>query len=656
MDNIKVKSTCMMTILFLLTGSAYAYQDFSNHYGLNTFLSIQEAINRANNGDTIYVPPGIYFENIVINKSVSLIGSNPEDTVIDGSGLNSVIFVIANASEISGFTIRNGFYGVYVDGCSFINISSNKIENNSYGVYLDKSNFNKICKNKITKNNVPIFLRNSQHNDILNNILFHNYGQAVSLNYSNENIIMQNDIRNNPAYGIYLECSENNTVTCNNISYVCQGIHLEFSNNNLIARNTVTYTGPYGIFLNFSDGNYVSENLLIKNEIALQLSNAHCNVISANNITQNKLGFFITCARNNMLRNNTISNNWPFGSFGVYGKRFHDFLNDIDISNNVDGKPIYYFINYHNIRFSTAEVGYVALVNSSNVILENLVLLGNYQAITLASSFNITLRNLQIKNNFQGIYLFQTNFSTLMGSSFKGNIYNFYVHNSHFNLIFHNNFFDGKLLDPSYSQNFWDLGYPTGGNYWSDFTIQDKFMGSCQNITGSDGICDFPLHLYGENVDKYPLAAPVKTFITEYSEDHFTFISNSTILDFHFTPAEGPYILFNVDGPADTIGFCRVSIPKKLLWVSNSEWKVLINNRDISFTKIENEDYVHLFFYYNHTYSSLMIYGTDVIPEFTSQFFSLVVVALFFVTSLMKVRIAPQRFLNGKNLNFCHGK
>lgn len=202
-------------------------------------------------------------------------------------------------------------------------------------------------------------------------------------------------------------------------SYVCEGIRLEFSNNILIAKNNVTNTGPYAIFLNFSDRNYVLENLLMKNEIALQLAYAGSNIILANNVTQNKLGILISCAGNNTLRNNVISNNWPFGNFGVYGKTLSDFLNVIDASNSVDGKPIYYLLNQHNVNFCLSDAGYLALVNSSNVILENLNLSGNYQAITLALSSNVTLRNLQITNNFQGIYMFGTNSSTIMGTHLK---------------------------------------------------------------------------------------------------------------------------------------------------------------------------------------------------------------------------------------------
>lgn len=186
--------------------------------GFRSFFSIQEAINQAANGDVIYVPPGIYYENIVINKSVSLKGKSSENTIIDGCGLTSVIHVIANDLEISGFTIRNGLYGIYVESCLFVNITSNMVENSKYGVYLDKVKFNRICRNNITSCNVPIVLQNAQHNHIEENFLFCNYGQAVSLYHSNGNLILRNNIEHNPAFGVYLESCENNTVWWNNIA------------------------------------------------------------------------------------------------------------------------------------------------------------------------------------------------------------------------------------------------------------------------------------------------------------------------------------------------------------------------------------------------------------------------------------------------------
>lgn len=77
------------------------------------------------------------------------------------------------------------------------------------------------------------------------------------------------------------------------------------------------------------------------------------------------------------------------------------------------------------------------------------------------------------------------------------------------NLIYHNDFVDnaGQVqVDPDAygSANIWDDGYPSGGNYWSDYAGADLYKGPYQNITGSDGIGDTPRIIDNYNQDNYP--------------------------------------------------------------------------------------------------------------------------------------------------------
>jgi nitrous oxidase accessory protein NosD len=85
---------------------------------------------------------------------------------------------------------------------------------------------------------------------------------------------------------------------------------------------------------------------------------------------------------------------------------------------------------------------------------------------------------------------------------------------SKFNLIYHNNFlsnghqvrFDGAQGARSY----WDDGYPSGGNYWSDYSGTDQYKGQGQNEPGSDGICDNSHAIGISDTDHYPLMQPFK--------------------------------------------------------------------------------------------------------------------------------------------------
>ena len=98
------------------------------------YPTIQEAINNANDGDTVFVRNGTYEEDMVINKSISLIGENKIGTIISGEYLYGEGVVYINASNVllSGFTIRRGFWGVMVDYAYDIIITNNIIDDNKY--------------------------------------------------------------------------------------------------------------------------------------------------------------------------------------------------------------------------------------------------------------------------------------------------------------------------------------------------------------------------------------------------------------------------------------------------------------------------------------------------------------------------------------------
>ena len=85
----------------------------------------------------------------------------------------------------------------------------------------------------------------------------------------------------------------------------------------------------------------------------------------------------------------------------------------------------------------------------------------------------------------------------------------------HNNLV--NNTFRASFIGYNYA-NSWDHGYPSGGNYWSDYGGVDTCRGSYQNETGSDGIGDMPVILDGNNTDGYPLMTPWTQALTLVSD------------------------------------------------------------------------------------------------------------------------------------------
>jgi parallel beta-helix repeat protein len=73
------------------------------------------------------------------------------------------------------------------------------------------------------------------------------------------------------------------------------------------------------------------------------------------------------------------------------------------------------------------------------------------------------------------------------------------------NLIYHNDFIENTQQASDVASNSWDNGYPSGGNYWSDYSGVDVYSGVSQNEPGSDGIGDTPYNVDADTIDHYPL-------------------------------------------------------------------------------------------------------------------------------------------------------
>jgi parallel beta-helix repeat protein len=168
------------------------------------YETIQKAINAANSGDIIRVSNGTYYENLFVNKSVSIIGENPEITIIDGGGNGDVVKIITPNVVFSGFTIRNGTSseapppfpsGIFV-GSTFAVISNNILKNNTCGLQLMQSS------------NCRIF----------NNVIFNNSYAGIYVHASSaNNVFFENTIKKNKIYGLWIDGAPSNIFYHNNI-------------------------------------------------------------------------------------------------------------------------------------------------------------------------------------------------------------------------------------------------------------------------------------------------------------------------------------------------------------------------------------------------------------------------------------------------------
>ena len=143
--------------------------------GPNNYTMIQDAIDEAVDGDTVFVydDSSPYFENIIINKSIFLIGENKDSTIIDGDETGGhVIRIVVNQVHLSGFTIQN-CGGIPNDAEVCISSNNNDICNNiitcvphrgETGLWLYHSSGNQIFGNIIKHHHYGIWLENSLNN------------------------------------------------------------------------------------------------------------------------------------------------------------------------------------------------------------------------------------------------------------------------------------------------------------------------------------------------------------------------------------------------------------------------------------------------------------------------------------------------------------
>jgi parallel beta-helix repeat protein len=153
--------------------------------GLNNYTKIQDAINNASEGDTVFVydDSSLYYEHVRVNRSISLIGESKGTTIIDGNDKGDVVYVNGGEVIVKGFTIRNGNNGILIFS-DYNTITDNTISNNKCGIRLCyqggfitfHSNFNTIIKNNFLDNEQDAFFEGDFINQFIGrNIWRQNY-------------------------------------------------------------------------------------------------------------------------------------------------------------------------------------------------------------------------------------------------------------------------------------------------------------------------------------------------------------------------------------------------------------------------------------------------------------------------------------------------
>jgi parallel beta-helix repeat protein len=176
--------------------------------GQGNYTKIQDAINASSNGDTIFVYNDTYYENVIVNKSITLVGEDRDLTIIDGS--SDVKYpehaIILNADEciVRGFTLKGG------DDWTF-----------DSGIWVD-SDYNTIENCKLSYSGGSGMYLNGSHNLISDNIIGENAGYGIVTYYTNinNNTITRNNIISNwdgICFWMWETCARDNSIYHNNL-------------------------------------------------------------------------------------------------------------------------------------------------------------------------------------------------------------------------------------------------------------------------------------------------------------------------------------------------------------------------------------------------------------------------------------------------------
>jgi len=454
--------------------------------------------------------------------------------------------------------------------------------------------------------------------------------------------------------GTGIDLSGRTNVTVQNIqikNFWC-GICLYYSSNNTICGNTIV-NNDYGVWLESSSNNSIfGNNITANNDCGVQLHSSSNNSISGNTFTYD--GLAVWDSYRNVVEDNTVNGKPLVYLEGVVDQRVEDAGQVILV--NCSG------IRVENLNLSRTSVG-VQLWKTNNTIISGNNITKNMGGILLTESSNNTISRNDITNNMEGVGLVcSSNNNTISGNNLKNNKdsirlsdssnnniisgnnitnseYGICFYGSSNNFVYHNNFIGNSEQVQSYgSENVWDDGYPSGGNYWSDYNGTDFRWGCGQDEAGSDGIGDVAYEIDAGNIDRYPLMAPFNTFDAgtwNGQECNIGVVSNSTVSNFQLNKTLKT-ISFNVSGVEGTAGFCRITIPNIIvqdLWHGN--YTVLFNGEPWPYRNWT--DTTKTYIYVNYTHSEHQI---TIIPDFPSA----IILPLFISFSILAIMFARKRF------------
>ena len=455
------------------------YDNTISGWGYDHFDSVQDGINKILENGTVYVSNGIYYENIVINKSINLVGNDKVSTIIDGgkkwevfkitsdnctikninisnSGSDAGVKILSNRNTLTNNILYGNHYGIWIDTQSDNIISNNIISNNKNGIKLFGALNSIITANQISSNSDGGIILDSSNNVTVTDNVFQNNGIIIlgALFAWNTHVI-----KNNTANDKYIYYYKNETgITVPNDAFqviLANCSDFEIKNNNF--ENIMI-----GVLIGYSSNVRIESNTFqSNNQSAIKLYSSDNNTIISNTINGGD-GIDLSKSDDNIIWQNTIGNT----TFSIRMSRSN--YNDIS-SNNL---------------FSSSDYGiYFQFTSNNNVISRNKIYDNDVGIRLKGSKFNNVFKNEFNNNSNKGLYI---------------------CCGAEDNIIYSNSFIKNKE-HVDYTISNVNYFYKDGfGNYWDDY------LERYPNATQLNGVWDTSYEIPGRSFeDKYPLVKPV---------------------------------------------------------------------------------------------------------------------------------------------------
>lgn len=488
--------------------------------------SIQSAINVARPGDVIGVQNGTYYENVVIDKKVTLRAmGNP---VVDAGGNYSAISLETTGIILEGFTVINADEaGILVSPFSHNNtIEGNTARECKIGIEFETfgmaelppelwaASRNNVVTGNAATNNSEIGIDVFGSNDTLVGNIASNNGEKGIKIFGSNNTLIGNIISNNMVEGLNLEgrnyTLRNNSISGSrfNLDYYGYGVQ-DIDTSNLVDGRQIHYLlGISGVVISNAgmvfcidcDNITVKDSVLKNNSYAVIFDNTTRSIIENNYITNNRYSIRQFSGSNNTISGNVIVDNSRgleiIGSGNIIAG--NNVIHSSDGIRLVGSENVITGNTFHNNGFGVGKYfwGGIHIYGSNNKIADNNV---SHNGIGIElSSFsdsNTITGNMISDNELSGIELSYSHNNTIANNIFRNNKAGITLQNSSNNILYEDYILDNIINAFDDGRNHWDNGMV--GNYYGGF-----------NCTDSDGndICDEEHKIPGgSSVDRYPL-------------------------------------------------------------------------------------------------------------------------------------------------------